>query len=143
MMRSPKKIAEAGGRAATRFLISANERSFMKTGLTRPSNGWSAWTYSLAQNFSIGESPITIASVVVFGSVRKMFPKIVCRSVESVTIVSLGVSVASLIALASRAAKITGVEKKRSRLWRWMKRAAGLTSVMIKSGGWVGKRARR
>ena len=90
----------------------------MKTGLTRPSNGWIARRNSLAQNFSIGVSPITMASVVVFGSVRKMFPKIVGRSVESVTIVSLAVSVASFIALASRAANITGVEGKRSRRWR-------------------------
>ena len=90
----------------------------MKTGLTRPSTLGVHERYSLAQNFSIGESPITIASVVVFGSVRKMFPKIASRSVESATIVSLGVSVASLIALASRAAKMTGVEGKRSRLWR-------------------------
>ena len=47
-----------------------------------------------------------------FGSVRKMFPKIVCRSVESETTVSLGVSVASLIALASRATKMTGRGRK-------------------------------
>ena len=48
----------------------------------------------------------------------KMFSKVARRSVETETVVSLAVSVASLIALASRAAKMTGVEGNRSRLWR-------------------------
>jgi hypothetical protein len=40
------------------------------------------------------------ASVVVFGSVRKMFSMTAVRSIETATVVSLAVSVASFIALA-------------------------------------------
>src|ERR1700733_6772901 len=38
-LRINTEIADAGGRAATRFWISPNDRSFMKTDLTRPANG--------------------------------------------------------------------------------------------------------
>ena len=95
-LRVDDEVAEInrGGRrqSGDPLWISLNDKSFMKTGLTRLSNGRSARRNSFTQNFSIGASPITTASVVVFGSVRRMFSMTSLRSIETATIVSSAVT---------------------------------------------------
>src|SRR5215471_2637066 len=104
-------MAEPAGSVATRLSTSVNGNSFRNVNLTRFLKGSSELRICSTQNFSIGEFPITIASVLVRGWTRRIFSTTAGKLTEIATTVSLGGRLGLEALRSSTSVSNSGVER--------------------------------
>jgi hypothetical protein len=126
---------------AARFSISSNDNSLSQVKLMRPSNRWNSARICSSQYFSMGESPMTTATLAVPGSTRRIFSMVLGKSLLVATTTSFSVMLMRGIRRWSTAVNRAGVEGKSSFRCRWKKLAAGAPKGMTKLSCFLAKRA--